>query len=459
VQQLLAYGSYVPRFRLARDEIARALGIPSKGGARSVASHDQDATCLGVEAARRAVADGPAEPSSVLFATTAPPYAERTNAAAIHAALDFAPESLAVDLGSSPRSGVAAMLTAAAASTPVLVVAADLRDGLAGSTDEAFSGDAACALLFGTADDGSPPVADVLATASATREYLDRWREPGARHAKVWEERFGVHIHKRLVADVAARALATAGIESADTVIVSSPSARAVAGARRAFDGAADAELDGDVGYTGTADAGVRLIAALGRAEEGDTILVLSAADGADAMLLRARRAGTAPVTNGWREELGYAQFLTWRGVLEREQPRRPDPQAPSAPPAARNTRWKFAFVGSRCDACGSVHLPPQRVCASCHAVDRMSAHPMRDATGRISTFTIDRLAPSPAPPVVDVVVDFDQGGRFSCQLTEADPESVRVGQRVAMTFRRVFEMGGVQNYFWKARVLDEAGA
>jgi uncharacterized OB-fold protein len=57
---------------------------------------------------------------------------------------------------------------------------------------------------------------------------------------------------------------------------------------------------------------------------------------------------------------------------------------------------------------------------------------------------------------MIDVVVDFDGGGRYTLELTDAGPDEVAIGTRVEMTFRRLYTTGGVHNYFWKARpVLD----
>jgi uncharacterized OB-fold protein len=117
-----------------------------------------------------------------------------------------------------------------------------------------------------------------------------------------------------------------------------------------------------------------------------------------------------------------------------------------------RAERWKFGFVGSRCQACGAANLPPQRVCVACGAVDRMEPESFADARCRVATYTIDRLAYSLQPPVVGAVVDFEGGGRITCQLTDVDPDKVAIGDELEMTFRRLYTADGVHNYFWKAR-------
>jgi len=58
---------------------------------------------------------------------------------------------------------------------------------------------------------------------------------------------------------------------------------------------------------------------------------------------------------------------------------------------------------------------------------------------------------------VVVAVIDFDGGGRFQSEMTDVDPAAVKIGDRVEMTFRRLMTVGGVHNYFWKARPLRGA--
>jgi hydroxymethylglutaryl-CoA synthase len=155
------------------------------------------------------------------------------------------------------------------------------------------------------------------------------------------------------------------------------------------------------------------------------------------------------------RDDLPYTRYLTWRGILERQPPRRPEPDRAAAPPSYRSHEWKYALIGSR-EESGFVHLPPARVGMN-GEYDQMTAVRMADVQGTLSSFTIDRLAYSISPPIVAAVVDFDGQGRVICELTDVDPDELEIGARVEMTFRRLYTSGGIHNYFWKARPVARA--
>ena len=459
---LLAWGAYVPYARLDRKAIGAALGASTGVGTRAVASYDEDTTSMGVEASRSALRGVAVTPEAVYFATADPAYLDKTNATAIHAALDLPATAAAYDMLGSVRSAAGALCAALDARGPALAVLADVRTGLAGGGDERDGGDAATAFLFG---DG-PSVAEALGHASQTAEFLERWRVPGEAASRQWEERFGEHAYVPLGEAALAEALKQAGVTApaVDVLIVAGPHARsnkrvaASAGVKK--EAIAD-DLAASVGNTGAAHAGLMLAAALDAARPDQVIAVVSLADGADATVWRttaavtARRpAATVAAQIASAGPVPYATFLTWRGFLRREPPRRPDPQPPEAPASARSESWKYAFTGSRCQACGARHVPPQRVCVKCHAIDRMTPERLSDVPATIATFTVDRLAYSMSPPVVVAVVDFEGGGRFQCEMTDVDPKAVKIGDRVELTFRRLYTAGGIHNYFWKARPI-----
>ena len=463
---IVSYGSYIPYRRLKRAAIAQVLGVAASKGERAVASFDEDSASMAVEAARDALKTAPAEAiGTLLFATTTPPYGEKLNAAVIGAAARLPAEIRAMDMTGSVRAGLTSLLqgvdAAAGSNSQALVVMADARLGAPEGKAEQQNGDGAAAFILGNKN----VIAEIEGTASLTREFLDTWRAPGEQFGHSWEERFSLTqayspLLTKAIQDVLTRAKVAPG--DLAKVVIDAPNPRAAEEIIRGLK--IDPSKIADtfaltVGQTGAAHIGLMLAGVLPTLKPGDRVLVASVADGADAMLLRAapaianfkpaRSVGRMIESKG---DVTYGSYLKWREILPTEPPRRPDPDRPAGPPMFRAAQWKFGFVGSKCTVCGTPQLPPQRVCVKCRAHDKMEPYPFADRTARIATYAIDRLAFSLNPPTVNVVIDFDGGGRFLGEMTDCEPEKVAIGDEVEMTFRRLFTADGVHNYFWKAR-------
>ncbi|MFH8735184.1 zinc ribbon domain-containing protein [Streptomyces sp. NPDC017964] len=467
------YGIHLPLWRLDRAQIRKALGSGGGKGTRAVASYDEDSTSMGVEAARRALAGAPA-PHGLVFATATPAYTDKTNATTLHAALGLERGVPAYDFTGAARSGVGALFAAAdsaAAGRSSLAVLSDIRTGLPGSAEERDGGDAAAAVLFGT---GDAVLARLAGRGSASAEFLERWRPPGEPSSRLWEERFAEGIYKELADEAVESALKDAGLDRSaiDRVAVAGLHRRAVKSITRSLgrDATVGDDLAGVIGATGTAQPGVLLASALDEAGPDETVLLLVLGDGADALVFRTtaelaawrERRPYAPVAEQAAEgrEVTYQTFLTWRGFLRREPPRRPDPERPAGPASARNAHWKYGLTGSRCEECGTRHLPAIRVCRACHSVDRMTREQVADLTATVATFQSDLLTYSLNPPLTAAVLDFDGGGRAVLEVTDADVAQLAIGDRLEMTFRRLYTTGdGVHNYFWKARPARAADA
>jgi hydroxymethylglutaryl-CoA synthase len=461
---ILSYGAYLPYRRLDRTTIAAVAGKGGGKGTRTVASYDEDTTTMGVEAARLALRGrsgeaGAVSPSTLWFSTARPAYADKTNATAVHAALRLDPSVPAFDVNGSVRSAMGALRAALDSSGQALVVASDAVTGLPGSADEAAGGDGAAALVVGDVDGGVPPLAAVVGQASMTEEFLDRWRDPGDRHGQTWEERFGEGRYLDLGVRAWNAALDDAGVTADDVhaVAVTGSRGRAVSGLVKKLGlqsqvAAAPTvpSLAAGAGFLGAAQPLTGLAALLEDVGSEKLVGLISLADGCDVLLL-ATADVLAASCPAWplASQLSagglvpYGTFLAWRDYLPVDPPRRPTPSRPSASAAGRSTAWKFGFVGSQ-GADGSIHLPPS-------PRDEQPA-PMAGAVGTIATFTVDKLAYSPSPPVVFAVVDFDGGGRLPVELTDVDAAGVTIGDRVELTFRRLFTADGIHNYFWKAR-------
>ncbi len=463
---ILSAAAYVPYWRLDRGQIRDTFGSGGGKGQRAVASYDEDTTTMGVEAARLCMrAAGDTQPVGLSFATANPAYLDKTNATTIHAALRLDTAVGSYDFGGAIRSGIGALVAGLSAHAPILTVASDARDGQPTSADESAGGDGAAAILTGASEHGTV-IAEHIGFATANEEFIDRWRLPGETRSKQWEERFGEVKYVPLGIEAFENALKDAGV-SADQVtklIVTGAQPRAVKAITPRL--GVDKEkvvddLGATVGWTGTAHPLVLLTSALETAAPGDVIAVLSLVDGADALIFRATDA-----IKSWQpyrtvatqlEHAGpvtYGKFLAWRGTVKLEGPRRPEPSRISASIAGRREDWKYGFVGSKDRSSGAVHLPPAHVSMKGGAIDDMEPAPTADEQGTVSTFTIDRIAYSPSPPIVFAVVDFDNGGRVPVELCDLDADALQMGDRVEMTFRRLFTADGIHNYFWKARPL-----
>ena len=471
VRGILALSGYVPYRRLDLAEVKAFFGSGGGKGSRAVASHDEDSTTMAVEASRLVLRSASVTPDSLWFATANAAYLDKNNASAIHAALQLSPSVAAFDFGGAQRSGFGAFLAALAGGGTQLLAVADSRDGLPTSADEAQGGDGASALLIGEDSPEHRVIAKTLASASLTDEFAERWRSPGERRSRVWEERFGEQRYTQLGKDLMAQLLERAGIsiDQVDHLLVTGLHSRAVKVVGTKAAAGHDilrSELAGLIGQTGCAHPLLALADQLERAKPGERIVLMHLADGADGVVLEATdaikdfkpaRSVANQVANSG--PLPYAKFLTWRQMVTVEPPRRPEPQRVSSSAAWRSEAWKFGFVGSRDRANGQVVLPPSRVSHETGAVDEMDPVAMAEREGTIVTFTIDRLAYSPSPPIVFAIVDFDGGGRFPIELTDVDAEQVAIGARVGMTFRRLFTSDGIHDYFWKGKLLEETEA
>ena len=286
---------YLPHRRLDRERHRRRggrgwrQGHPLGGGLRR--GHDDDGRRGGPRGSGPHADD--LTPDALWFSTTAPAYADKTNATAIHAALRLEPSVGAFDAVGSVRSSVGALFAALNGRGTHLVVSADLRSGLPGGPDEATFGDGAAALLVG----------DERRRAAARRRDR-RWAAPprssstaGARPAtsssKVWEERFGETRYVPLGLAAWEDALKSADLvaDQVDLVAIAGTHARAVAALAKKLgvgDRQVGSDLVGAVGNLGAAQPAALLTAALERAEPGQVIALVVLADGADVVLLRA---------------------------------------------------------------------------------------------------------------------------------------------------------------------------
>jgi len=457
---VLAAAAYIPRYRLPRELIAREWGGQAAGGEKAVANHDEDSLTLAMSAALALEGQGE-RPDAVFFATTTSPYTEKQGAATIAAVLDLPSATRTADFTDTLRAGTSALLagldTLAGGARRVLVAAGECRLGEPDSIVEQNYGDAGAAVLLG----GGAGRAEVIATHSIADEFLGTWRTreqefprsfPGA-----FEAKYG---YGRVLGEAVKGVLAKAEVspEALATVVLPTPSPRAPQAIARALGLDAKRQLQDSfwttVGDTGAAQPLLMLAAALERAKAGDLVLVAGYGDGADALLLRVTAAAAAagPTVSQQIEVKrtlpSYGRYARFRKLVRKETAAS---DLSSAVVMFRDRKELLPLYGGKCPKCGTVQFPKHRVCIEC-------AHPggleevKLARRGRLFTFTNDYLFESPDPPTSHAVIDLEGGGRLYCQLTDCEPERVEIDMPLELTFRRIHEGGGFNNYFWKAR-------
>jgi len=456
-----AAGAYIPRYRLPRELIAKEWGGPSGGGEKAIANHDEDSLTLAVGAALALGAAGEGA-DGVFFATTTSPYREKQGAATIAAVLDLPSTTRTLDFTDTLRAGTSAMLAgldtiAGGSARRVLVAAGECRLGEPDSASEQSYGDAGAAVIL-AADAGR---AEVLATHSVADEFLGTWRTKEQEFPRAFPGAFDAKYgYGRVLDEVVRGVLGKARVKPAElaTVILPTPSPRAPAGLARAFGLDAKRQLQEsfwtNVGDTGAAQPLLMLAAALERAKDGDLILVTAYGDGADALLLRAIGAPAAAVAGVQRQiEVkrtlpSYGRYARFRRLVRKDGVAS-DPSSPVV--LFRDRKELLPLYGGKCPKCGIVQFPRHRVCIECANPGGLEDVKL-SRRGTLFTFTNDYLFESPDPPVAHGVVDLEGGGRLYCQLTDCEPERVEIDMPLELTFRRMHEGGGFNNYFWKAR-------
>ena len=128
-----------------------------------------------------------------------------------------------------------------------------------------------------------------------------------------------------------------------------------------------------------------------------------------------------------------------------------PQAQSPSVSALWRESDHNIRFYGAICNQCGFVQYPPQRVCVECQCRDDSTPLRLSDRAGKVFTYSLDHLAGTTDTPLVIAVIDFDDGGRVLCMMTDREIDEVRIDMPVEMSFRKLRVVNGIHNYYWKA--------
>ena len=462
---------HIPFFMLPRELISKAWSSRSIGGQKSVANYDEDSITMAVEAASGCWdSQNRQEMDGLFFCSTTSPYKEKQSSTVVAAAADLRGNILTCDVANSLRGGTLGLRLAidsvkSGSARNVLVVASDCRSGYPQSEDEQLFGDGAAAVVIGEKD----PIAVFEDCSSLSNEMTDVWRTDKDQFVRSWENRWVLtYGYTRTMSEMVSRMLKEKNLkpESFSKVVLYAPDQRTHRTLAQSLGFNVKEQLQdpliSTVGNAGAASIFLMLAAALEGSRPGDRILLGSYGDGADVLVLKVtdrieefkHKIGLGTKLSNRKAIMSYEKYLTFRNVLETA------PEAPFSIDSAatvlwRDRSWVFGLHGSRCKGCGLVSFPIQRICFGCQSKDNFEEVRLSDKQGKVFTFSLDYLAGTPDPPVVQTVLESSEGSaRVYCMMTDVDQKEVKVEMDVKMTFRRIREARGFFNYFWKCRPL-----
>lgn len=469
-----SFGAYIPFFRLNRSEFARAWKVGGMGGEKAVANWDEDSLTMAAEAGLNCLTGlESSDVGGLFFASTTPSYSEKSSSSILASVLDLKGETFTLDATDSLRGATSSLLLAMSAvhqgsMKEALLLAADCRLGMASSEFEQVFGDASASLLVGT----SNLLATIEGTYTQTDPFIDAWRKERQVFVNTWEDRFvKLYGFSRVMEEGIKGFLKKYELKPADfaKVIIPAPDTRSHQEVVKRLGFAPSQVQDplfSTVGNAGAAHAFLMLTSALEDAKAGDRILLANYGDGCDLLILRTtdliekKRKNQGGFTQFLSSKFplnNYEKFITLKGQIEKEPPRRP-PFDTSLPTLWRDRKSVLALYGGKCRKCGTPHFPIQRICFGCKSKDNFEEVRLVGKRAELFTFTKDNLFASVDPPMVMSVVEVEGGFRIYCQMTDRDPDQVKVGMDVEMTLRKVHEARGVNNYFWKCRPVRAEG-
>lgn len=121
-----------------------------------------------------------------------------------------------------------------------------------------------------------------------------------------------------------------------------------------------------------------------------------------------------------------------------------PDPFADEHTQPFWDAALKGKLLGARCTNCGTYRLPPASHCFNCQHLEIEWVE--LPGTGTIYSFTVVRHPLRPdlpeVVPYVSGVIELDgtqgAGARMIANIVDCDPETVRIGDKVKITFEQV---------------------
>lgn len=183
---IVSYGAYIPHYRIKPSQIAQTWGkeVAEQGiSEKAVASYDEDAITLAIEAALKAITSGQIDPlkiGGITVGSESHPYAVKPSSTTVAEILGMGKNFLAADLEFACKAGTAGLqllsgLISQGKTKYVLAIGSDVAQSKPADVLEYTASSAAAAFVLGK----QKTIANILDFTSYSSDTPDFWRKDG----------------------------------------------------------------------------------------------------------------------------------------------------------------------------------------------------------------------------------------------------------------------------------------
>ncbi len=118
-----------------------------------------------------------------------------------------------------------------------------------------------------------------------------------------------------------------------------------------------------------------------------------------------------------------------------------------------REIPQRYRYEANKCSQCGKINFPPRLICPECQS--REFETTKLAERGKVLTYTIIRVAPQQfvdQAPFAVGIIELEDGVRLMGQIVDCDIDLMKIGQKVKLEFRKIYDVGesGVICYGYK---------
>lgn len=449
---ILSYGYYFPQHFAEEKVLSPASG---RKGARRIAYVDEDIITLACEAAYACLGDKK-DIDGIFFATTSPVFKNRYHSSFLADMLNLPGGITAMDFGSTPRAGTDALMMAdllvdSGRCKNILVVASEIHFPPIGEESRNQYGHSAVALLVGK----NKGIAGIQFSRSFSsgigEEFIYKTK-------KVFQD-------PRFSRDAGFKTNLKSALKESkinppdyDGVILNSLYAK-LAGGIFIKSGFSENQFAKDTlsfstGYTGSCHALLQLISALENGRK--KILLLDYFNGTNILSVESGIKGASPENNSASPVKTFQDYLILRKAGNFNESQYEPVEMFSSEMMNEREKENFLYLhGFECGTCKSVYLLKSPRCKNCKN-EKFNSRKLK-RTGTVYSLTKEYYFPHAFPPITMAIIDLDEGGRVTVQMTDdmysEEKNKIQIGSKVKLVLRKMMENSAKPDYFWKCKI------